>query len=151
EGDRVAEGRPSRQQAERIHGVDGRVVRAAMADEPDDRRRALCQRAAHRLELSRVLQQPQQGGRLLADLGQEQPARITHCATSAARARAFTKTLSSAVRRPCASAPARTAASPRLETSTRGGYSSDSASIPRTGSSSRSPFAPTPPPRTTNA
>src|SRR6516162_7296933 len=36
--------------------------------------------------------------------------------------RDLTKTFSSAARRPRASAPVRTAASPRLDTSTRGGY-----------------------------
>src|SRR5205085_2273938 len=57
----------------------------------------------------------------------------------------------SAARRPTATAPVSTAASPRLETSTRGGYGSHSASSERIGSRRRSPFVPSPPPSTTSA
>ena len=52
----------------------------------------------------------------------------------------FWKELSSAARRPTASAPVSTAASPRLETSTRGGYGSQRASSVADGPSRRSPF-----------
>src|SRR5207247_6693056 len=63
----------------------------------------------------------------------------------------FANTLSSAARRPTASAPVSTAASPRLDTSTRGGYGSHSGSSERTGARRRSPFAPRPPPSTASS
>ena len=58
-----------------------------------------------------------------------------------ARAR-FWKELSSAARSPTASAPVRTAASPRLETSTRGGYGSQRERRSRVGSRRRSRVGP---------
>ena len=75
---------------------------------------------------------------------------IGYGAISTGRRTRLRNTFSSAVLSPTASAPVSTAASPRLEISTRGANGIQPSRKRRTGESSRSPFEPSPPPSTTS-
>src|SRR5207245_3541419 len=97
--DRVPHGRPSRQQPEGVDAVRGSRVRGAVSDEAYRRRLPLGAGPADLDERVDVLQQREQRGRLLSNLGQEYPLRTVHRAWATGSARSASATWQATWRR----------------------------------------------------